>query len=236
MWQSGAIESVRTVEDLWQGSVLQEYGVYAGSVPVVQGAQYFVWAFLFLIFFCLVFRSQTGVFFSWAGGFLLSPGKRTYFDTSASVRYGLPMSMLILLPLAAFLVYGTSAVEVPYVWILGSIAGYLLLRLLLLQGIAYVSGSTEIVTVLQRMTFIVFAIAVMVFCVILMIGMFLPGIYPLLMDRVVWAVTAVLLFLYLVELLRIFFMYREPLLLSILYLCTLEFLPIALAIVTVLKF
>ena len=78
--------------------------------------------------------------------------------------------------------------------------------------------------------------AVMVFCVIYILGMFMPGLFPVLTDKVAPAVSGVLVFLYLTEQLRIIFAFKEPLLMSILYLCTLEILPIAIAVATILKF
>lgn len=225
-----------TVGELWKGSLLHEYAMYAGHGSDMLGAQYFVWGLLFLIFFCFLFRSQTGLFFSWAGTFLLSPVKRTYFDTSASVRYGLPLSLLILTPVAAYLVYGTSAADAPYLLILGCIAGYLAFRYIIFRGISYVSGNSEPVTVLSRMTFLFFTLSTAIFCILLAVGMFLPDIYPFLMCKAAPAVSAVLVLLYFVELIRIFFAFKEPLLLSILYLCTLEMLPIAIAVVTILKY
>lgn len=237
MWQNAAIESVPvTVQELLGSSRLQQYDISAVETASIQDAQYFVWAVIALIFFCLIFRNQTFVYLSWAGNFLRTPVKRTYYDTSPSVRYGLPLSMLLLIPLAAYLVYGTSTVEAPYYLILAIIAGYFVLRFLIMAGIAYVSGKSELAAVLNRSSSVGFMIVTALFCILLIVGMYLPGIYPVITGEAAFCLAGVLAFLYLVELLRIFFSFREPLLLTILYLCTLEILPAALAVACILRF
>lgn len=237
MWRSGAIDNHgMPVQELFRDSVLQRYDIGAAAPPSVQVVQYFVWTVIFLIFFVLIFRNQTAVFLAWAGDFLRSPSKRTYFDTSSAVRYGLPLSMLILMPVAAYLVYGSLSVEAPYLLILAVIAGYTVLRLLLLAGIAYVSREGELVTSLIRAGFLAFILITFCYCILFVVGIFLPGLQPVLLGPGVMAVTSVFLFFYAVQLLRIFFVFKEPVLLTILYLCALEFLPIAAAIVTVLRY
>ena len=234
---SGAIEyGTVSMQELLHGSTLQHYDIGTAVPPAIRGAQYFVWAILFLIFFCLVFRGQTAVFFSWAGSFLRSPVKRTYYDTSPAVRYGLPLSLILLLPLTAYLLYGTSAVGVPYILILAVLTGYFVLRFLILAGISYVSGENDLVTALNRMSCIGFMVVSAVFCILFIMGMFLPDLYPLLTDEVAVWLTAVLLVLYFIGLIRIFFAFKEPPLLTILYLCTLEIVPVALAAAAVLKY
>ena len=237
MWRSAAIDSPGlTVSELFPDSLLQHYDIPAAGITVIHGAQYFVWAVLFFIFFCLVFRVQTSVFLSWAGGFARYPVKRTYYDTSPAVRLGLPIGFLVLLPVAAYLVYGTSSVEAPYLLILASLAGYYVMRFLFLAGMAYVSGERDLAAVLSRLSCLFFITATVVYCVILIIGMFLPDLYPVLTGPVSAVAAAVLLLLYSAELLRIFFSFREPLLLTILYLCTLEILPVVTAAVVVVRY
>ena len=145
-----------TVSELFPDSLLQHYDIPAAGITVINGAQYFVWAVLFFIFFCLVFRVQTSVFLSWAGGFARYPVKRTYYDTSPAVRLGLPIGFLVLLPVAAYLVYGTSSVEAPYLLILASLAGYYVMRFLFLTGMAYVSGERDLAAVLSRLSCLFF--------------------------------------------------------------------------------
>lgn len=236
MWQSAAIDY--TVEELWPGSVLQRYDIAsaAGSGMQLQGGQYFVWAVLFLIFFGLLFRGQSSHFFVWAGGFIKSPARRTYSDTSVAVRYGLPMSLAILLPLSALLLYGTGAVNARYPVILGCVCAYFALRSLISAGMAYVSGEKGFAASVNRMACVYLMVVVIFFCVVYILCLFVPDIYPVLMRDVVPVASGILIFVYLVEQTRIIFAFREPLLLSILYLCTLEILPIAIAVATILKF
>ena len=233
MWQNAVTDG--SVERLWPGSQLQHYVLPSAVESGIQGGQYFVWTILFLIVFGLVFRRPFSVFFTWMGGFFKSPVRRTYFDTSPAVRYGLLLSFVITLPISAFLVYGTQAVEAPYYVILGCICAYFALRFIVTSGISYVSGEDGFVTAVNRMSCVSFMTAVMVFCVIYILGMFMPDLFPVLTDKVAPAVSGVLVFLYLTEQLRIIFAFKEPLLMSILYLCTLEILPIAIAVATILK-
>ena len=234
MWQNAVTDG--SVERLWPGSQLQHYVLPSAVESGIQGGQYFVWTILFLIVFGLVFRRPFSVFFTWMGGFFKSPVRRTYFDTSPAVRYGLLLSFVITLPISAFLVYGTQAVEAPYYVILGCICAYFALRFIVTSGISYVSGEDGFVTAVNRMSCVSFMTAVMVFCVIYILGMFMPDLFPVLTDKVAPAVSGVLVFLYLTEQLRIIFAFKEPLLMSILYLCTLEILPIVIAVATILKF
>ena len=226
MWQSAVTEAA--VDSLWRGSVLHSYDVPYVVAGGVQGGQYFVWTILFLIFFGLIMRGQCSLFFAWTAGFLKNPAKRTYSETSPAVRYGLPVS--------AFLIYGTEAVAFPYLWILAVLCAYVVLRLAVTRCITYVTGEKEFVTAVNRMAGVFVILAVMVFCVIYLAGMFLPEAYPALRGTVSPAVAALLGLVYLTEHIRIIFAFKEPLLLSILYLCTLEILPIALAVATILKF
>lgn len=222
--------------ELLPDSVLQSYDIPAAETPAIHGAQYFVWAVLLFILLCLVLREQIAEFMNWAGGFLRSPVKRSYSDTSQSVRFGLPLGFCVLLPVAAYLVYGTSSVQAPYFLILALLAGYYLLRFLILAGTAYVSGQREIVTLLSRISCLFLMAATVVYCIVLIIGMFLPDLYPVLTGTVSVVIAAVLLLIYTVELLRIFFSFKEPLLLTILYLCTLEILPVATALTAILRY
>ena len=141
-----------------------------------------------------------------------------------------------MIPVSAFLVYGTNAVAAPYYVILGCICAYFAIRFIVTSCIAYVSGEDGFVTVVNRMAYVFFMIAVMVFCVVYILGMFLPDIFQALVHNVVPALSGVLVLIYLIEHLRIIFAFKEPLLLSILYLCTLEILPIVIAVATILKF
>lgn len=234
MWQNAVTDG--SIESLWPGSELQHYAMPSAVESGVQGGQYFVWTILFLIVFGLVFRRPFSVYFAWMGGFFKSPVRRTYSDTSPAVRYGLLLSFVIALPISAFLVYGTQAVEAPYYVILGCICAYFAIRFIVTSCIAYVSGEDGFVTVVNRMAYVFFMIAVMVFCVVYILGMFLPDIFQALVHNVVPALSGVLVLIYLVEHLRIIFAFKEPLLLSILYLCTLEILPIVIAVATILKF
>ena len=234
MWQSAVTEAA--VDSLWRGSVLHSYDVPYVVAGGVQGGQYFVWTILFLIFFGLIMRGQCSLFFVWTAGFLKNPAKRTYSETSPAVRYGMPVSLIIALPVSAFLIYGTEAVAFPYLWILAVLCAYVVLRLAVTRCITYVTGEKEFVTAVNRMAGVFVILAVMVFCVIYLAGMFLPEAYPALRGTVSPAVAALLGLVYLTEHIRIIFAFKEPLLLSILYLCTLEILPIALAVATILKF
>lgn len=235
MWPNAAIEGA--VDSLWRGSLLQQYDeIAAVAESGIRGGQYFVWTILFLILSGFVFRRQCSVFFTWAGGFLKSPVRRTYYDTSPAVRYGLPVSFAVGLPLSAFLIYGAGAVDAPFYVILICLAAYFLLRSVVMAGVLYVSGEDGFITAVNRMACVFFMLSVVFFSLCYMSGMFVPGIFHILLSNVVPVVFAVLAFLYLVELVRIIFAYREPLLLSILYLCTLEILPMAIAVATVLKF
>lgn len=236
MWQNAATDNAIPLGNLWNGSVLQSYEVPQYAVAGVQGGQYFVWAILFLIFFALVFRDPFSAFFSWAGGFLKFPARRTYSDTSAAVRYGLPVSLVLMLPVSAFLVYGTQAISAAYMVILAVIASCAVLRVAVTYGIAYVSGEREFIMSVNRMACVFFIIAVMIFSVIYMVGMFVPGVFQVLKSEIVPVVSTVLVLIYVAEQSRIIFTFREPVLLSILYLCTLEILPIAIAVATILKF
>lgn len=235
MWQNAATDSI-PLENLWSGSVLQSYEVPVYTVTGVQGGQYFVWAILFLIFFALVFREPFSALFSWMGGFVRFPARRTYSDTSAAVRYGLPVSLVLMLPVSAFLVYGTGAVSASYVAVLAVISLCAVLRVAVTYGIAYVSGERDFVALANRLACVFFIVAVLIFSVIYMVGMFVPGIFQVLEKDVVPAVSAILVLIYVTEHLRIIFSFKEPVLLSILYLCTLEILPIAIAVATILKF
>ena len=134
MWQNAVTDG--SVERLWPGSQLQHYVLPSAVESGIQGGQYFVWTILFLIVFGLVFRRPFSVFFTWMGGFFKSPVRRTYFDTSPAVRYGLLLSFVITLPISAFLVYGTQAVEAPYYVILGCICAYFALRFIVTSGIS----------------------------------------------------------------------------------------------------
>lgn len=237
MWQSAATDTVCPVDTLWEGSVLQNYRMIADtSAGGVQGAQYFVWTILFLIFFSLIFRSSCSVFLAWVGDFLRYPTKRTYSDTSSAVRLGMPVSLVILLPISAFLVYGTGAVSASYLLVLGVMAGYVVLRVLATSGISYVSHKNDMSTASNRMACVFFMIAVIAYSVIYLIGMFLPDVFRILTGKVVPVVSVVISVAYLIEQARIIFSFKEPVLLSILYLCTLEILPIVLSVATILKF
>ena len=222
MWQNAVTDG--SIESLWPGSELQHYAMPSAVESGVQGGQYFVWTILFLIVFGLVFRRPFSVYFTWMGGFFKSPVRRTYSDTSPAVRYGLLLSFVIALPISAFLVYGTQAVGAPYYVILGCICAYFALRFIVTSGISYVSGEKGFVTVVNRMAYVFFMLAVMAFCVVYILGMFLPDIFQTLVHNVVPVLSGVLVLIY------------EPLLLSILYLCTLEILPIVIAVATILKF
>ena len=175
MWQNAVTDG--SIENLWPGSELQRYMLSSAVGTGIQGGQYFVWTILFLIFLGLILRRPFTVYFAWVGGFLKSPVRRTYSDTSPAVRYGLVLSLVVMIPVSAFLVYGTHAVAAPYYVILGCICAYFAIRFIVTSCIAYVSGEDGFVTVVN-----------------------------------------------------------EPLLLSILYLCTLEILPIVIAVATILKF
>ncbi|HIZ85389.1 MAG TPA: DUF4271 domain-containing protein [Candidatus Coprenecus stercoravium] len=231
-----AVIDMLPVDGLWEGSRLSVYEVFPQVPFSVEGTQYFVWGILFLIFFCLVFRTPAAALALWAGGFMRSPAKRTYFDTSAAVRFGLPVSMVIFLPVFSFLIYGSGAVDAPYALILGVVAGFILLRAAVLQGIAYVTGEKDFVQTAGRAFMLFFLLVTAVFCVVYIIGMFLPDIFPVLAGKVIPALSILLLAVYVIELLRIIFAFKEPVFLSILYLCTLEFLPIATAVVTIIKY
>lgn len=237
MWQSAATDSLTTtVQELFSGSTVQHYSIVSDAPYYIQGAQYFVWGILFLICFVLVFRGQTTAFLLWAAGFLRHPFKRTYSDTSPAVRYGLPVGFVIMLPVAAYLLYGAEMVEAPYLLILAVLAGYFLVRVLILRGISYVSGREEAVAVLVRGGYLFFMVLTAVFTIVFIIGMFLPDLYPFLMGPVCAVLTALLLLLYFIEQGRIFFAVKAPLLLTILYLCTLEIIPAATALVAVLRY
>lgn len=236
MWQNAATDTTVTVQDLLAGSVLQHYDLQAAAPPVILGAQYFVWTFIFMILFCLVFRGQISVFLSWAVEFLLIPVKRTYSDTSAAVRYGLPVSVVMLLPVAAYLAYGTAAVHAGYGLVLAVLSGYVLLRFLLLCGIGYVSGEKELVTAVHRFSCLAFMTVTVLFCVVLIVGMFLPDIYPVLTGKVSIVLGIIVMLVYLIGLTRIFFAFGEPPLLTILYLCTLEILPVAAAATSITRY
>lgn len=237
MWQNAATDTLAvSVRELLPDSVLQNYSIPAADIPAIHGAQYFVWTVLLFILSCMVFREQIAEFMNWAVGFLRSPVKRTYSDTSSPVRFGLPLGFCVLLPVAAYLVYGTTSVKAPYLLVLGSLAGYYALRFLILGGISFVSGQRELVTALSRITCLFMMTATVVYCIVLIIGMFLPDLYPVLAGTVSAVIAAVLMLFYAVELLRIFFSFREPLLLTILYLCTLEILPAASAVTAILRY
>ena len=222
--------------DLLPGSILHRYYMGTEAAPAIQGAGYFVWAVLFIIFFALIFKGQTAVFIAWAGDFIRFPAKRTYFTVSSAVSVGLPLTFLIFLPLAACLVYGPSVVDAPYWLILAVIAGYAVLKAIVLAGIGYASGEKEAMTVLARANALFFIILTLVLSILSVIWIFLPDVPPVVVGTVAEILTAAILLLYAVMLLRIFFAFREPLLLTILYLCTLEILPIATAVVTVFKY
>lgn len=236
MWQSAATDSIVPLGELWKGSVLQQYDVPSSVMAGVHGGEYFVWAILFLIFSGLLFREPLSVFFSWAGGFLKYPARRTYYDTSAGVRYGLPASMVFMLPVSAFLVYGTQAVPAGYPAVLAVVVSFTAFRFAVTSGISYVSGQKEFISSANRLFCVFFIMAVMIFCIVYMVGLFIPGIFPILKEDVVPVMLALLVILYIFEHLRIIFSFKEPVLLSILYLCTLEILPIAIAVATILKF
>ncbi len=235
MQLSGATDSL-TVGNLLPGSILQTYNVGAEAAPAIQGAGYFVWAVLFIIFFALIFKGQTGIFIAWAGDFIRFPAKRTYFTTSSAVSVGLPLTVLMFLPLAACLVYGPSAVVAPYWLILAVMAGYAVLKAVVLAGIGYVSGEKEAMTALARANALFFIILTLMLSILTVIWVFLPDVPPVVVGAVAETLTALLLLIYGVMLVRIFFAFREPLLLTILYLCTLEIMPIATAVVTVFKY
>lgn len=236
MWQSAATDTTHTVQELLAGSVLQHYDLQAAAPPVILGAQYFVWTFIFMILFCLIFRGQISVFLSWALEFLRMPVKRTYSDTSAAVRYGLPVALVLLLPVAAYLAYGTAAVSAGYGLLLAVLSGYVFLRFLILCGIGYVSGEKELVTALHRFSSLAFMAVTVLSCVVLIVGMFLPDIYPLLTGKVSIVLGIILMLIYLIGLARIFFAFGEPPLLTILYLCTLEILPVAAAVTSITRY
>lgn len=237
MWPGVAIDGhVMPVQELFSSSVLHRYDIGMAAPPSMQGVQYFVWAVLFLIFFALVFRNQTGIILAWAWDFFRLPSKRTYSESSSAVRYGLPLSVLIFIPVAAYLVYGSLAVNTSYPLILAVIAGYMVLRLLLLAGIAYVSREGELVIALVRAGFLAFIGISFIYCILFIIGMFIPDLQPLLAGHAALAVAAAFMLIYVAELSRIFFAFREPVLLTILYLCTLEILPVAAATVIVLRY
>lgn len=236
MWQNAATDTTVAVQDLLPGSVLQYYDFQAAAPPAILGAQYFVWTFIFMILFCLIFRGQISVFLSWAVEFLRMPVKRTYSDTSAAVRYGLPVSVVMLLPVAAYLAYGTSAVRAGYGLLLAVLSGYVLVRFLILCGIGYVSGEKELVTAVHRFSCLAFMAVTVLFCVTLIIGMFLPDVYPFLTGNGFIALAIMLMLVYLVGLARIFFAFGEPPLLTILYLCTLEILPVAAAATSITRY
>ena len=237
MWQSAATDSLTTtVQELFRGSTVQHYSIVSDAPYYIQGAQYFVWGILFLICFVLVFRDQTTAFLLWAADFLRHPFKRTYSDTSPAVRYGLPVGFVIMLPVAAYLLYGAGMVETPYLLILAVLAGYFLVRVLILRGISYVSGQEETVAVLVRGGYLFFMVLTAVYTIVFIIGMFLPDLYPFLMGPVCAVLSALLLLLYFIEQGRIFFAVKAPLLLTILYLCTLEIIPAATALVAVLRY
>ena len=234
MWQNAVTDG--SIENLWPGSELQRYMLSSAVGTGIQGGQYFVWTILFLIFLGLILRRPFTVYFAWVGGFLKAPVRRTYSDTSPAVRYGLVLSLFVMIPVSAFLVYGTNAVAAPYYVILGCICAYFAIRFIVTSCIAYVSGEDGFVTVVNRMAYVFFMIAVMVFCVVYILGMFLPDIFQTVVHNVVPVLSGVLVLIYLMEHLRIIFAFKEPLLLSILYLCTLEILPIVIAVATILKF
>ena len=231
-----AVTDLLPVQELLHGSVLQHYDIQAEALRTIQGAQYFVWAVLFLIFFSLIFRGQTGVLISWAVDFVRSPARRTYFTISAPVRYGLPLLFLLFLPLGAYLVYGASVIEVSYRLILAVIAGYFIIKAVILAGIAYVSREGEAMTAMARLNALFFILLTLSCSILFVIWIFLPDVPPVVVGTVAQVLSAGLMIFYAVELVRIFFTFREPLLLTILYLCTLEILPIATAVVTVFKY
>ncbi|HIZ87483.1 MAG TPA: DUF4271 domain-containing protein [Candidatus Coprenecus pullistercoris] len=236
MWLNAATDLPVPVDELWRGSVLHGYDLSTVPAMFVPGTQYFVWAVLVLIFFCMIFRTPVGVFFSWAGGFLRSPAKRSYSETSASIRYGLPLSLAVFLPVFSFLVYGSGMVAAPYGVILGVLTAYFLIRLLILRGVSYCSGEKELVQSLYKVSLLFFMLLAIVFSVVFIIGMFLPDVFPLLVGTVSPVMAAAIMAVYYVEVLRIIFAFREPLFLSIVYLCTLEILPVALAVAVIIKF
>lgn len=235
MLQNGGTDTLYSVSELWEGSVLHNPGLPAGPEPLQIGNGIFSWILIALIVMALVFRDVLKSFNVWLANFIYSPDQRNFTDM-ALPRLFFPVIFLVFIPVSAFMVYGLGLVRTEYYVILSVLAGYFVLKALVLSCISYVTGEKGLVLSLVKMMAVALFIFTQIAILLYAAGMFFPQFLPEILLKVSPVVGGALFILYLIQLSRIFFSFGEPPLLSILYLCTFEMLPAGLAMATIIKF
>lgn len=235
MRQNAVTDTLYPVQDLWNGSVLHEYCLYPIPDPIPAGNNIFAWILIGMIILALLCRNNLDKFRVWLVNFIYSPDQRNFSDMNLSGIF-FPVVYLIFVPVASFMVYGMQLADTGYMTVLCVLSGYFVARFLILAGIRYVTGENALAASLMKLLTVFFALVSVCATVIYAACMFFPEIFPDPVMKVALVTGGTIFFMYLIQLFRIFFSFGEPLFLSILYLCTLEILPVCLAIGMIIDF
>ena len=235
MQQNAVTDTLYSVQELWSGSVLHEYGLYVPSESLPAGNSIFAWILIGMIVLALLCRSNLDKFRVWLVNFICSPDQRNFSDMNLPGIF-FPTVYVIFIPVVSFMVYGIKLVDTGYLTVLSVLSGYFVFRFFVFAAIRYVTGEDALTASLMKLLTVFLVLMSVCSILIYTAAMFFPAIIPDPVMKVALVTGGILFFMYLMQLFRIFFSFGEPPILSILYLCTLEILPLGLAIGLIIDF
>lgn len=188
---------------------------------------------LFFIGFILLFKNKVSTFSLNIFNLFKSPFGRQFNASPMRFRLRLISAFIIMLPVMAFMFLRLEIKEWSFFSIMLAILAFFIAKTLILYGIGYVSGEKKMFEAITKILYAGFIIGTAVFFLMFAIETLLnmiPGRFYTVSALILLIVFGIL---YLIEIARIIFSRKLPPFLSILYLCTLEILPLLMIIVTI---
>ena len=237
MGQNAVTDTLGGIDLAWPGSVLSVFDVPAPSPGILlYDGQYFAWGMLCLIIITLVFRRHVRDFFSSLTAIVLFP--------SSGQRYkGFPFQLgaafVVATGILCFVMSDFGAVSrdnFDYPALLLVIGGAMALKAVVLLLSGYVSSDMGFVLQAMRL-FAVFTVLSAIMSILLYpVAYFVPDGAAEAVRVTAIVLASLVAAAYLFDIVRIIFTFQISPFFSFLYLCTLEILPAALLVATVVKY
>lgn len=224
-------EAIRQVEDLWQGSALSAAAAGGDFAPLsFAGHNNSVAVLLICIAFLTIVMFRT-VAMSVAGSVIavFSENRREEIYNDASYTGLALLTTVLLIPIYTFVLFQTKASELDYWGILAIIASLFLYRALMFFTMAWTSGDKGVYDIkkFSDSAFIIMMITAIPIC---LISLLFKDMAPQAARIYLLITAAICLIPYLFSATKKIISLRFSRFFAFLYLCTLEFLPVAVVV------
>lgn len=216
-----------SVENLWKGSFLTKYELYDGPSLSAQGDVWIASLLLAAVAFVLLFRKGVWQLVTDYCVMIFSPGVSCNYSKN---RMKSALLFAGMLSFAAYLLSITFCTDETFLKIFSCALLFFVSKWVIMCGISYVSEEKELIGRLISLQTVLFIVAALVLFLLYAAVLFLFGGDMQTIKYVAYTVLSLFGVIYAVDIVRIFFTYKVPLFFAIMYLCTLEVLPILLIV------